>query len=43
MNWPGNFLNKKIWNFVDRTDFNKNFRRHTKERILSKTAFSLAR
>ena len=24
MNWPGNFLNQKIWNLVDDTDFNKN-------------------
>ena len=25
MNWSGNFLNKKKWNFVDDTDFNKKF------------------
>ena len=23
MNWPGNFLNPKIWNLVGATDFNK--------------------
>ena len=40
MNWPGNFLNQKIWNLVDDTDFNKHFHLHTNllRHTLSKTA-----
>ena len=39
MNWPGNFLNKKIWNLVDDTDFNKNFHLNTWGHPLTKLAF----
>ena len=39
MNWPGNFLNKKIWNLVDYTDFNKNRDIQSKGHPVSKTAF----
>ena len=38
MNWPGNFLNQKIWNFVDDRDFNKNLDIQSKGHPLSKTA-----
>ena len=39
MNWPDNFVNQKMCNLVDETDFNKNIYLHTKGHSLTKTAF----
>ena len=37
--WPDNFVNKKIWNLIEYTDFNKRFHIQSKGHSLSQTAF----
>ena len=43
MNFPGNFLNQKIWKLIEDTDFNKNVHIRSKGHPLSKTAFNFVK
>ena len=39
MNWPGNFLNQKLRNLADDTDFNKNFHIQSKGTLYLKRLY----